>query len=180
MKRIVASTLLGLAMTAAHGQGIFIFNNYAAPFVPIVYDAAVPSVGGNEVGAGEGVIIEVWWAFGSGQPESALAFEGAIASFSASAGYTDLYQVFTIPGSDGDVTYTAQLRAAGLAEGLAVDTQRSRGPLVDVEVIDIQHEPPLLPTFTYAPGFTVFVPEPSAFALAGLGASALLSFRRRK
>jgi hypothetical protein len=105
-------------------------------------------------------------------------FEDAIANLSPYAGYTVANQVFEIPRSFGDNIYTAQLRASGLAGGLAVDTERSRGPLIDILVVDIDHEPPAIPIFNYTPGFTVFVPEPSAFALVGLGAVILVCARR--
>jgi hypothetical protein len=183
MKRSLASAMLGLLAAAtgytAQGQGAFMFSNYASPYVPIAYDEAIPGVGGHNAGPGEGVIIEVWWASGAGRPESALVFEGATANFSRYAGYTDRFQVFTIPGFTGQPrTYTAQLRASGLAGGLTVDSQRSRGPLINVEVAN-QSGLPELPVHTRTPGFTVFVPEPSTFALVGLGAAALWIFRRR-
>ena len=180
MKRTVALTILGVAVataTTAFGQGGFIFNNYASPYVPIAYDAGVPGVGGNNVGAGEGVQIEVWWAAGTNQPANALVL-GDVADLSGFAGYTDGSQQFNPATWDGAI-YTVQLRASGNAGGVPVDVGSSRGELVNVAVANVGSTPPGVPQYTYTPGFTVFVPEPSTFALAGLGAAALLIFRRR-
>jgi hypothetical protein len=188
MKRTVALAILGMAavaVTTAYGQATFQFSNYtpAPPYSPIVYDASVPGVGGANVGAGEGVVIELWWAPGADQPEGSLVFEGAEANWSAFAGYTDRTQVFTIPGfstgGGSPTTYTVQFRASGTAGGQAVDSTFSRGPLVNVGVAAQDVTPPELSTLTVSDGFTVFVPEPSTFALAGLGAAALMIFRRR-
>jgi len=187
MKRTVALTILGLGVAAtastAFGQAAFLFSNYASPYVPIVYDASVPGIGGTEVGAGEGVTIEVWWAPGADQPAGSLVL-GDVAEISPLfAGYTRPTQLFTIADfstvGGSPTTYTVQLRASGTAGGQAVDSTSSRGPLVNTPVYAQDVSPPEVPLLTRTDGFTVFVPEPSTFALAGLGAAALMIFRRR-
>jgi hypothetical protein len=182
MKRTVALTILGVAAvtaTSAFGQGAFQFSNYASPYVPIVYDAGVPGVGGNLVGAGEGVVIEVWAAAGALGDDTGLTLLDT-ANITGFAGYTDQNQLFTIPAGDFVAgTWTVQLRASGLAGGQAVDTLSSRGPLVLLQPADQTVSPPEIPQLTRTDGFTVFVPEPTTFALAGLGAAALVIFRRR-
>jgi hypothetical protein len=183
MKRTVALTILGLAtaaVTTAYGAGVFQFSNYASPYVPIAYDLDVPNVGGSNVAPGEGVTIELWWGLGADADEASLVF-GDVANFSAFAGYTDRTQVFEIAEFVSGQTWTVQYRASGNVDSLPVDMIASRGPLVNVSAIgDTTPVPPELPGFTRSPGFAVsVVPEPTTFALAGLGAAALLIFRRR-
>jgi len=174
MKRNVALAILGVAVvtaTSVFGQGAIRFNNYQAPYVPI-------TAGGANIGAGEGVQIEVWWGPGT-VSESALQF-GENADLSGFAGYTDLTQSFTVPAYVGGETWTFQLRASGILGGQAVDSAASRGPLVSTaDIGDLGASPPGTPSLVYTPGFEVIVPEPTTFALAGLGAAALLIFRRR-
>jgi hypothetical protein len=175
MKRTLVLALLGItAATTAFGQGAFTFSNYVEPYVPI------KDTLNNLVGAGSGVQIELWWAPGS-VAQNALTF-ASIANWSAYAGYTSNTQIFTIPAVDyvPSSTWTLQLRASGTLGGQAVDTVLSRSALVVTSNIgNLESSPPGVPTNITAPGFVVVVPEPSTFALAGLGAAAMLIFRRR-
>lgn len=166
MKRTVALAILGVSAamaTTALGQGVFQFSNYNSVGSPIAFE------GGALVGASDGVQLEMWWAPGATTDEGVLEF-GAIANFSAYAGYTDNNQVFQTP--DGSTDWTVQLRASGVGTG--------RGELRTIAVGNLQASPPGTPTqYWNEAGFTVVIPEPSTFALAGLGAAALMIFRRR-
>lgn len=172
MKRHVALAILGMTAIAASnafGQGVVQFNNYASPYVPI-------TSGGVNVGVGDGVQIQLWAAPGLGQPEGALAFVANADISGAFPGYTDPTQTFTLPGAGAD--WTLQLRATGNYLGQGVVDALSVGPLINTSAV-VSGSPPPVPNYVYTPGFQVVVPEPTTFALAGLGAAALLIFRRR-
>jgi hypothetical protein len=174
MKRTLALTLLGIAAaTTAFGQGAFLLHNYAAPYVPITGPSGI-------IGAASGVQIQVWAAPGD-VAAGALTFL-ANSQWSAFDGYLSKTQIHTIPAGQYTPasTWTFQLRATGSIGGQAVDEFASRGPLVVTSQIgNLGGSPPETAKLNYSPGFVVVVPEPSTFALAGLGAAALLIFRRR-
>jgi hypothetical protein len=173
MKRTLALTLLGIAAaTTAFAQGDFRFSNYnITPPSPITYL-------GNPVPFA--VQVTVWGAPGLNAPVGSMVQLG-VANWSGFAGYTDPNQVFRIPAADfvGGASWTFQLRANGL-DGttpiIGASDAISSSLIANQEVI-----PPEVPlNVINVPGFAmVVVPEPSTFALAGLGAAALLIFRRR-
>jgi hypothetical protein len=173
MKRTLALTLLGIAAaTTAYGQGDFLFSNYVAPYVAITYQ-------GNPVPQA-GVTASVWGAPGASVPAGALVLIGN-APWSSFAGYTEKSTVFRIPAATfvGGSTWTLQLRAEGVIGGTPVI---GAGPLIVTSAIANQEviPPEVATTIIRSPGFAMaVVPEPSTFALAGLGAAALLIFRRR-
>jgi hypothetical protein len=188
MKRKVALAILGVAAVAtfsAQAQGVFQLSNYAntAPYAAkFTYDASVPGVGGGDANAP--TQIQVWWGEGNVGAES-LVF-GANANWSSLAGYTDPNQNFLIPAGVGQglwapgETWTLQLRAAGTAGGKAVDSLASGTALLVVNnIADSTAVPPPIAPKYLIDGVPIFVPEPTTFALAGLGAAALLIFRRR-
>jgi hypothetical protein len=188
MKRKVALAILGVAAVAtfsAQAQGVFQLNNYAtaAPYAAgFTYDASVPGVGGQKATAP--TQIQVWW--GEGNVGAGSLIFGATANWSSFPGYTDPLQSFFIPAGDGlnlwapGETWTLQLRAAGTAGGKAVDSLASGTALLVVNnIANSQAVPPPVAPQYLIDGVPIFVPEPTTFALAGLGAAALLIFRRR-
>jgi hypothetical protein len=182
MKRTLALAILGIAAVAvnnASGQGTIRFSNYGligGSYFPIKYSTAL---GGANVAAAQGVQIQLWGAAGAGLAAGSLNLIGN-ANLSGFAGYTDPNQVFVVapaPYTSG-AEWTLQLRATGTRSGQPVT---GAGLLVTTALADQDGPlPPATPALLLTPGFTVaVVPEPSTFALAGLGAAALLIFRRR-
>jgi hypothetical protein len=176
---------MAVAATNAIGQGQMRFHNYGyvntggpgqGTYVPIEYSAGL---GGAKVGIADGVTIQLWGAPGNALPAGSLLYI-ADAAWSAYAGYTDKTQVFNVaanPYTDGQV-WTVQLRAAGTYLGNPVT---GAGDLFSTALADVDGPgAPGTPGNFITAGFEVaLVPEPTTFALAGLGAAALLIFRRR-
>jgi hypothetical protein len=199
MKKILLTTALGLIAASGFAQGTFTFANTAttlvttntsqgtgaansamASRVTLWYSSAAsspvaPSVGNN-------------WDF-TGWSQTTLTTPDAVGTpqagrFSGGGQTTD-----TVPGGN-----SAWLFVSGWASpvGTVYTTFQEAlngGGLVGVSSIWSQvmgSPPPALPTVmaTGAGGFTGLVlapvPEPSTFVLAGLGAAALMIFRRRK
>lgn len=179
MKRTVALTILGIAAaTTAYGQGSIALGNYFAPYVPTVYSGG--PLDGVAVAPGDGVSIEVWWGQGAGLDQNSLALGETFAALNGN--YDGYYgpEIFVIPTWSAGQTWTFQFRASGDVLGTPIDTGASRGGTFSTDQIVLDGGP-TPPTYFKTPesSFTVVVPEPTTFALAGLGAAALLIFRRR-
>ena len=184
MKKTVALAILGLGVVginSAVAQGhVSIWNYGVAPYNQIVWDASTPGVGGQAVND-TAVNISVWIAPGVGaDPATLVPSEGP--SFTVNpgitydpgagaggGGYYDGYVILT-PG-EGD--YTAQLRFSGTSA--LGDVFGASQPF---EVTAGSRSLPVVDS-GLSIGGVVVVPEPTTFALAGLGAAALLIFRRR-
>lgn len=186
MKRSVVMAVLGLAAvaaTSAYGQGGINIGNYQAPFNPVVWDA---TSGGGRVHSSDGVQLSLWWGQGAGLTTDQLSFGVALPwkTDSEGLGYFGYYQLTqaTLPGWAAGQTWTFQVRASGNSVRGAVDTGLSRSQLwaESANIAFVGGTPPGLPgNSTQSIGVTVFVPEPTTFALAGLGGAALMIFRRR-
>lgn len=186
MKRSVVSAVLGLAAmaaTSAFGQGGIIIGNYQAPFNPVVWSA---TAGGGRVHAADGVQLTLFFGQGAGLTDSQLNFSMPLTwnTGSEASGYFGYYNLATasLPGWAAGQTWTFQVRASGNSVRGAVDTNLSRSVLFSesTNIKDISGTPPGPAGFsTQSIGLTVSVPEPTTFALAGLGGAALMIFRRR-
>jgi len=194
MKRKLVAAILGIAasvslVSSAHAQGRVFFNNYVAAAVPINYG---PNTGGT-VGTGLNSTFTagLWYFLGT----TTLA-AGTTGNDSLPAGWevASVTQQFNTggPGSEGifvgpvaqitdyvsgPITFSvtafnngsygaasARGNSAGFTLASIATGQQSTGQL--------------------SPGLTSFqvhpVPEPSIFALSGLGAAALMLIRRKK
>ena len=183
MKKALVSSILGLAATvASYGQGGINFANFdvaTATYNPILWDAGASSVVGRTPPGGvrstDPVTITLWYAL-QGQP---LAPHNAVQWNSGyeSGGYYGYYTVGALlTGWSAGQTWEFQLRAAGPngATGQSVVWTEN------ANIVNMNATPPPLPGNSQNfIGFTVFVPEPSTFALLGLGALALVNYRRR-
>ena len=165
MKKLVAlaivSVITAVGATSAVAQGQILFNE----FTPDVLSGG-PLDG---TAAGSGITATIWWGstadpltFVAGPsteyPDNAGVGTGAI--FGGQVG---------IEGTSGSQVVFLQVRSEGngyIGEGVIAETILGGGtqpvPSIPTEVITLN-----------------LIPEPTTFALAGLGAAALLIFRRR-
>lgn len=186
MKKKLVLTVLGLAVTAtaSYGQGGIVFNNgpNGGPYAPILWDS---TVGGGLAGTGvrstQGVIVTIWFGEGAGLLANQLTAGPQIvwnSGFEGGGFYGYYTANVTLPTWTAGDTFTFQLRAsgssvAGPATGASVLWEEN------ANIKSVGGTPAGTPgTSANVIGFTVAVPEPSTFALAGLGALALV-FRRR-
>jgi hypothetical protein len=184
MKRTVALALLGLAVgSTAYGQssiGGINIGNYTDPYNPVVWDASLN--GGRAVNSSDGVQLTLWYGEGTTLTDSMpLAWK----LDSEALGYTGYYALtlVTLPDWAPGEAYSFQVVASGdsisgpvAGQSVVWQEQANIGNIAPDPITGI---PGLPGISTESIGLTVVVPEPSTFALAGLGAAALLIFRRR-
>jgi len=208
MKRKLLASIIGmasaLAVTSAHAQGTINLDNYAtAPAHQVLYGAG----SGGTVGAGivNGTPVGSTWTIGFYYAlGDVTANVSADASGTADPGTLGGGLGFA-SGVPGDTT-TINQGPGWFQTGTDAVINGYTSGLVTIEVVAYNgasynasgirgHSTAftLSPHFTgglpggspdlggIMPTFSVFaVPEPSTFALAGLGAAALLAFRRKK
>jgi hypothetical protein len=188
MKRSVMLSVLGLglaaAATTAYGQGQIVIGNYRGAYNPVVWDASVPDADGR-VSSSEGVNLTLWYGEGS-LLENQLTTSVALPwnSFAAGNGFIGYYGdlLVNLPDFQSGDVYTFQVRASGSSVYGPVVESLSRSILwtESANIGFVGGTPPGPPgTSANSIGLTVVVPEPSTFALAGIGAAAMLIFRRR-
>jgi hypothetical protein len=185
MKKSLVLGILGLAVTAvtSYGQGGISIGNYRGAYNPVVWAGTVGGgLGGTAVSSSAGVTITLFFGegvLGAGQLTDSIVLPWN--TFAQGNGYPGFYGdlVVALPQWSAGETYSFQLRASGnTAQGPATGSS-----VVWTESANIGFtggNPPGLPgTSANSIGFTVDVPEPSTFALAGLGLAGLLVVRRR-
>lgn len=204
MKRKLLASILGIAAAAtmvntASAQGLVYLDTYntspGAPYPLVTYGAGSGGTLGAGVAAGQGFTVGLYYSTGpltavattSGNMDTSIP-GGTLAT---GAGSTAVFNA-TIPGlftSVGDV-YFNTLSAAGAVNfvvvaynGATYETSTIRGHSASF-TLNSAAAPPV-PGMGGSPGLmgtfaVVGVPEPSTFALAGLGLAGLLIFRRRK
>jgi hypothetical protein len=173
MKRTVALAILGLVgVTSAFGQGQISLSNYVSP-----YNSQV-TFGGSPITAAAqpGLVLQAFFgtvgtAEGSLSPGVTFGINDALA-FEGGGWYGPVLQAVPFTGSG-----VFQIRASGTVNGQAVDQAASRSVVWQIDNVASSALPPNLNNAGF--GLAVVVPEPTTFALAGLGAAALLIFRRR-
>jgi len=186
MKKALVLAILGVAAVATtYGQGhVNVWNYGVSPYNQVFWAPGTASVGNQAVTQGT-VQLQIWYGAGVVTDESTL-LPGVIFGINSgtlfnpgsghgAGGYYDP-QTQVVPTVG---TYTFQIRASGTAPGgLQIDGVSSRSVLWQPVGIVSTGLPANLDTSSI--GLMVSVPEPSTFALAGLGSAALLIFRRRK
>jgi len=175
---------LAVSTACVLAQGTVNFQNGGPGVNAIIRDADTTALSGAAYSA------DLYWALGTVTDPTLLQSSGFSTAFGtgASAGYF-FGGVLGIPGTlaAGGQLVTVQIRTWRGADGanwLAASTpagaHHGEGNLFQVTLGGGPTPPPF---FTAMTPFTLTVnpvPEPSTFALAGLGAAALLLFRRRK
>ncbi len=175
---LLASTLLGLA---AYGQGTVNFANLGVGLNAPVY----LSDGTTKV-ASTGFTAELL----AGTSAGSLASVATSGFLSSAPGYFSGGTV-ALPGIAGGATAFLQVRVYSTASGSFAAAQSAglvntfgASSVFSLVTGDPNAQPPGVPT-SLAGKLTSFnlngaIPEPSSLALAGLGAAAMLVFRRRK
>lgn len=185
MKKTLVAAILGVsAAVTAYGQGQVAIANYlVAPYNQVYF------VDGGQAVRVNTVQVQVWFGEGVIADQNLLqpgiimdmALAGGSFNFDPGAGHGAggyfIGSIQTLPTWNAGETFTFQLRAVGTLAGL--DTVASRSVLWQEQA---QLNSSALPANLAAtvPGLGVIVPEPTTFALAGLGSAALLIFRRRR
>ena len=164
MKKLALILLTAFVAPAVMAQGKMVFQDFISP----------DTIDGQNIGAEFTTVL--WWGetddFSTFQvlEGSEVQYFGATGGDPSSDG-AGLFDGGTgeIPGQEGTVYVRQQIYNGQGAEGLgdihqiALATGATPAPTIPSEVIEV-----------------MVVPEPTSFALAGLGAAALMIFRRRK
>lgn len=187
MKRALLTAILGIAASVAttYGQGHVIFSTYVgAVYQPIRYSNPVGL--GHTAGetAGAGFNAQLYYGLGAGLSFAALSpVPGSITPVGTSvAGYVTGNNTVIPNYVSGPITF-AIVAFNGPSWGNAANTFETALNQV-LTWTETSINSTALPTDVFqqnVPAITVsLVPEPSTFALAGLGSAAMLIFRRRK
>jgi hypothetical protein len=184
MKRTIAAALLGMAAaSSAMAQGHAQLSNYSAPYNTQITWGANTGKSGPVVGA-DGLQFQMYIGAGVVTDQNLLTpgvTFGISDAFTYLGGgwYAAVVQAFPSWTQAGDVV-TVQVRTLdGVTPNGPIDTVLSRSALWQTTGLVSTAFPP--PGNNSGQGLEVLavIPEPTTFALAGLGAAALLIFRRR-
>lgn len=180
MKKVIVAAILGLTAVSSYGQGTIIFDNYSqGTYNQVVWGAGGPGAPGTAVSQVP-VSIQLYFAEGTGFSDIAQLTAGVTGAiditrtFDGAAGaggwFSGATQTLPTWASGDTFTFAVVVTQPGMTGTSAFWTESSA-----------IHAPAASQTgFLNFPGLTVVVPEPSTFALAGLGSAAMLIFRRRK
>ena len=187
MKKLILSGLLAGLAVAASGQGILALNNADNPSTSTT-SATSGGLFFLDTGSGPAKIATDFNAVFLNGTTTIASFigNGAIGDNGAGPGYFydssgTVYTIAGVPSGTFPLTIqawigTATDYASATTKGTVTYNQRVADPTAQ--------PPPLASTLVDMPSLILSgaapVPEPSTFALAGLGAAALWIFRRRK
>lgn len=210
-KALVAAILgIGLSVTASHGQGYIVFENYVVAPVNggtvvvsgVTYGASGGAKAGQYVGAASGFKADLLYSL-TGAPGSYSLVSGSqtpfYGTFNGAAAQsqdggtptTDGAGSFiggklTIPGyTSGSVSFIVEAyNGSAYGEGGKYNGQSAPFSIASLQTSSLQPAGDIMAlsgtTPTGLQPFVVEIPEPSIFALAGLGAAGLMAFRRKK
>lgn len=199
MKKALILGILGLAAAATQsfGQGNTIFDNYdASPYMPVMYGATHGGLNGTGVASASYHLDLLYFIGTTANPAQltdlnlSVPIDPTKVDFTVAAnhGYIDP-QGITIPGySSGPITFEVEAWQTTGANGgatFAASSDRGTSFLWQESSISAGSNPANfwsgLPGPSGAALLSVnIVPEPSVLALSGIGAAALMLFRRKK
>jgi hypothetical protein len=205
MKKTLVASILGLTAVVCNtqGQGQIQLYSYYQPSAYITYGANSGGVLNDPVSASSGMTVGFYYATAASFSEStinaAMAGDGgnglipSLTLFTGAQGTALLGDVGgDFPGRFGNTEFLPTLPTVGSYTFVFVAYSGSdyassliRGHSAAF-TMPTKTAPDALPVVgEYLPGFSVYgpvapIPEPSTFALAGLGLASLLIFRRRK
>jgi len=177
-KLLIIASCLGLT-SAAFAQGTLVFANLAGG----VNARITNSVTGAGI-TSPSYLADLYFSTSTSASTDALQAAGFNVPFStttAQGGGYFLGGTRTVTGASG--TILAQVRVWDSTLGSTFEAVRATGlgyGISGTVVVALAIPPAPAPPLTGLTSFGVVIPEPSTFALAGLGAAALLIFRRRK
>ena len=190
MKKTLVATILGIATAASvHAQGRIVMDTYAsavAPYPLITYGTSgvpIPSSSGYTVGFYYSTVAATFNdPSGTGVPGGTFVLATGVGSTAplgaipASAGLFTSSTDFVIPGNFGVPVYLVVVAY----NGANYVTSTLRGHSTVFTVTANNSFGGGTPLGAAMQAFNIPIPEPSTFALAGLGLAGLLIFRRRK
>jgi len=183
-KQLLAICLSVVAVVSVRAQGTFAFNNFSpsvdAPIRDLANNPILDTTGRYLATAA--YIVGASQVTGNAQsPSASLQLISGLtpAQFVGFNGYFAPSQA-AIPGQAVGTVLTLVIRAWDTQSGATWDTSTVRGQSGGFNYTLVGAGSPAPDPVGLAPFQLIIVPEPSTFALAGLGAAALLLFRRRK
>lgn len=193
MKKALVAALLGMAtMAVTYGQGhVLVWNYGVAPYNQVYWDPTVPTVG-NQAVMDTSVNLQFFYALGTVADPAQLTLSATpifhvntAINFNPSlghggGGYFDAQDLVFSGWSSGSGAVTVMLVATGTGgiNGHSALFTIPEGVVGSGSGIVGTASP--ANQSSWSPALAVLVPEPSTFALAGLGSAALLIFRRRR
>lgn len=179
MKKLILGLLCSAIIPAAFAQGSFTAANTPDGVTPGPQGAVYLNTVGGPL-AGTEFSVSLWWGL-VGQDASQFTMANLTADFGGgpavgsilSDGLFYIGQVDLYPGTTGPAQVLIQLRGSGPN----VNEALSRSAIVTQSIAYGTDFPPDLAN---TGAWAIVVPEPSSFALMGLGSMALFAFRRRK
>jgi hypothetical protein len=208
MKKLALATLALTCAASVFAQGTVVFNNrITGTLVTYVYLGSGPRVGNGTADtptgnidwtgynriAGAGFLAQLLAANGGSQPENTLTPQGGTTTFRTGtaagnvAGTTATLQNIPKDSPLATLQLAAWDNSSGLYSTWAQASVAWNAGLIaagrsnpfNLAAIGGDSNP--APSLTGLQSFSIYlIPEPSTFALAGLGAAAMLIFRRRR
>jgi len=205
MKKALVAAILGIALkaTVSHGQGYIVMQNYklvngtTPVFSGVTYGATGGAKSGQFVGAASGFKVDLLFsldggatytlAAGSQTPFFGTSVDGGTPTTDGAGSF--LGPTVTIPGyTTGPATFeveayngtsyaatTGPTGFKGISTPFTIPSLNNNNALPSGDLLNLNGT-----TVQGLQPFVVNVPEPTIFALAGLGAAALMVVRRKK
>jgi len=188
MKRSLLLGIIGFvaATSSSHGNGGIYISNYNSPYNGRVLWGFGPRAG-QPVLSTEGVNLTIWYGEGVLTAEQLLMIGQStpttLNALLESYGYAGYYgsTLVSLAGWSPGETWTFQIRASGNSVFGVIDPNSNYSALWTERdnIHDIGGMPPGPPGDSQNSLGLVLTPEPSTFALTGLGLSGWMFFRRR-